>query len=68
DFGLNPAPVGAPGTPGPVTIDQRQVMNYYTARRLWYTLGKSLKLHENNLGKIDVDIAKRLVGQPGGPR
>ena len=68
DFGLNTAPVGDPNSPVPVKIDQRLVMNYYTAMRLWYTLGQSLKRHETNFGKIEVDIAKRLVGQPGAGR
>jgi len=68
DFGLNTAPVGDPASPVPVKIDQRLVMNYYTAMRLWYTLGQSLKRHETNFGKIEVDIAKRLVGQQGAPR
>ncbi|MFN6107220.1 MAG: DUF3467 domain-containing protein [Planctomycetaceae bacterium] len=68
DFGLNTAPVGDPGNPVPVKIDQRLVMNYYTAMRWGYTRGPSLKRHETNFGKIEVDIAKRLVGQHGGPR
>jgi len=68
DFGLNTAPVGDPASPVPVKIDQRLVMNYFTAKRLFYTLGQSLKRHETNFGEIEMDIAKRLVGQQGAGR
>jgi len=66
DFGLNTAPVGDPASPVPVKIDQRLVMNYFTAKRLWMTLGASLARHEQAFGKLEIDIMKRVRPQPGG--
>lgn len=59
DFGLNTAPMGDPTHP--VKVDQRLVMNYYTAKRLWLTLGASLKRHEQAFGTLEIDIMKRVV-------
>ncbi|MBM4076038.1 MAG: DUF3467 domain-containing protein, partial [Planctomycetes bacterium] len=41
DFGLNSQPTGALTTP--IKIDQRLVLNHYTAKRLWLALGASLQ-------------------------
>jgi len=64
DFGLNTEPMGNPTHP--VKIDQRLVMNYFTAKRLWMTLGASLARHEQAFGKLEIDIMKRVRPQPGG--
>ena len=61
DFGLNTEPMGNPSHP--VKVDQRLVMNYYTAKRLWLTLGASLKRHESAFGVLEIDIMKRVVQQ-----
>jgi hypothetical protein len=62
DFGLNPQPFGA--TPLPVKVSQRMVMNYFTAKRLWLTLGAFIQRHEQAFGGIEIDIAKRVVPTP----
>ena len=58
DFGLNPrGPAGKPEDG--IRIDQRVVMNYYTAKRLSLALQKSLQRHEEMFGEIEIDIRKR---------
>ena len=41
DFGLNPQPMGVPTEPIPV--NQRIVVNFYTAKRLYHALGMTLR-------------------------
>lgn len=38
-------------------------MNYYTAKRLWHTLGVSLQRHEQAFGVLEADIDKRIIPQ-----
>ncbi|MCF0233482.1 MAG: DUF3467 domain-containing protein [Thermoguttaceae bacterium] len=59
DFGLNPQPLGA--SAAPVTVEQRIVLNFYTAKRLYHALGLTLQRHEAAFGALEVDINKRLV-------
>ena len=59
DFGLSPQPTGANAPP--VKISERLVMNYYTAKRLWHTLGISLQRHEETFGVLETDIGKRVL-------
>lgn len=61
DFGLNTQPIGNVNTP--VKISERLVMNYYTAKRLWHTLGVSLQRHEQAFGVLETDIGKRVMPQ-----
>lgn len=62
DFGLNPQPVGIPSTP--IEVQQRVVVNYYTAKRLVYALQMSVHRHEAVFGVIDTNIASRLRSHP----
>jgi len=62
DFGLNTQPIGNINTP--VKISERLVMNYYTAKRLWHTIGVSLQRHEETFGVLEVDVTKRILPQP----
>ncbi|MGQ0635936.1 MAG: DUF3467 domain-containing protein [Planctomycetaceae bacterium] len=61
DFGLNTQPIGNPNLP--VKVSQRLVMNYYTAKRLFMTLGVSLQRHEATFGVLETDIGKRVIPQ-----
>jgi hypothetical protein len=61
DFALNPQPVGVPTKP--IKIDQRIVMNYYTAKRLLAALSMSLQRHEAVFGVLETDIQKRVRAQ-----
>lgn len=59
DFGLNTQ--AAPGPSAPVKIVERIVVNHYTAKRLWLTLGAALKRHEQMFGVLETDISKRVL-------
>ena len=58
DFGLNPQPMGVPTEPIPV--NQRIVVNFYTAKRLYHALGMTLQRHEKAFGVLEVDVNKRV--------
>jgi hypothetical protein len=59
DFGLNPQPVGSPSIP--VTISERLVMNYFTAKRLLGVLSMTVQRHEQAFGVLETDINKRVT-------
>lgn len=61
DFGMNAQPMGA--NDKPVEIQQRIVLNFYTAKRLLHALHVSIQRHEEVFGKIETDIQKRVVGK-----
>lgn len=61
DVGLNPSPFNAPATA--VKVQQRLVMNYYTAKRLWAALGMAIQRHENAFGVLETDVNKRVLPQ-----
>lgn len=58
DFGLNPQPVGMPKDP--ILVNQRVVMNFFTAKRLLAALQMSVQRHEAVFGVLETDIQKRL--------
>jgi hypothetical protein len=58
DFGLNPQPVGIPKNP--ITVTQRVIVNYYTAKRLLHALSLSVQRHESVFGVLETDIQKRV--------
>ena len=64
DFALNPQPIGMPTKP--IKIDQRIVMNYFTAKRLLAALSTSVQRHERAFGVLETDVQKRI--QPGAMR
>ena len=64
DFGLNSQPLGAP--PEKLTITQRIVVNYYTAKRLLGALSMSVQRHEAAFGVLETDVQRRV--QPGAMR
>lgn len=61
DFGLNPQPVGIPKDP--IKVNQRVILNYYTAKRLLGALQMSVQRHEAIFGVLETDIQKRLRTQ-----
>ena len=61
DFGLNAQPMGS--TDQPVDINQRVILNFYTAKRLLHALHVSVQRHEKVFGNIETDIQKRVVDQ-----
>jgi hypothetical protein len=60
DFGLNPQPFGMPSHP--VTITQRIVTNYFTAKRMLQALHITVQRHEQAFGVLETDVQKRVVG------
>jgi hypothetical protein len=58
DFGLNPQPFGPPSDP--LIINQRIILNYYTAKRLLQALGMTVQRHEAAFGVLETDVQKRV--------
>ncbi len=64
DFGLNAQPFGAPTES--LKVNQRLVINYYTAKRLLGALSMSVQRHEAAFGVLETDVQKRVL--PGAMR
>jgi hypothetical protein len=62
DFGFNPQ---IPEQP--VQLDQRVVVNYYTAKRLLGIMGAWIQKHEQVFGPLEIDVNRRVQGQPNQP-
>jgi hypothetical protein len=60
DFGLNTQPFGVPTDP--ITITQRIVTNFFTAKRMLHALQLTLQRHEAAFGVLETDVQKRVVG------
>lgn len=58
DFGLNPQPFGEPRDG--VEVDQRVVINFYTAKRLLAALEHTVQKHEEAYGTLELDPRKRV--------
>ena len=58
DFGMNAQPMGS--NDQPVEIQQRIVLNFFTAKRLLHALHVSVQRHEEVFGQIETDIQKRV--------
>jgi hypothetical protein len=69
DFGLNPQPVGVPTEP--VSISQRIITNFYTAKRMLQVLQMTIERHEATFGALEIDVQRRVkpaaLGQPQPP-
>lgn len=62
DFGLNlaePAPDQADQPQIVFQLNQRVIMNYYSAKRLALALGQAVRRHEDQFGEIELDVNKR---------
>ena len=66
DFGLT-TQLGQMPTE-PVRLNQRLVMNFYTAKRLLSALHWAVQRHESIFGVLEVDLQKRVRTTPGMPR
>lgn len=68
DFGLNliSPPTQQQGQPEMIfKINDRIIMNYYSAKQLAITLSQLIQRHEAQFGQLELDVAKRRVdGQP----
>jgi hypothetical protein len=61
DFGLNPQPIGVPKDP--IRVQQRIIINFFTAKRLLAALQMSVQRHEAVFGVLETDINKRVRPQ-----
>ena len=59
DFGLNPQPVGMPKNP--ISVTQRCIVNYYTAKRMLHALQLTVQRHEATFGVLETDVQKRVM-------
>ncbi len=59
DFGLNPQPFGIPTSPIP--INQRLIVNFYTAKRMLHALQLTVQRQEATFGVLETDVQKRVV-------
>lgn len=64
DFGLNPQPIGVPKDP--IRVNQRIILNFFTAKRLLAALQMSVARHEAVFGVLETDINKRVRPQVQG--
>jgi hypothetical protein len=67
DFGLNPQPVGVPTQP--ISVTQRIITNFYTAKRMLHALQLTVQRHEATFGVLEIDVQRRvrpglMQGQP----
>ena len=58
DLGLNPNPYAQADST--VRVDQRIVMNHYTAKRLLAALSMAVQRHEQAFGPLETDVRKRI--------
>lgn len=64
DFGLNVVNPTAQQKPQDqpeiiFQINERVILNYYTAKRLAITLSQLIRRHEEQFGQLELDVAKR---------
>lgn len=41
-------------------VNERVIMNYYSAKRLAITLSQLIRRHEEQFGELELDVAKRV--------
>ena len=62
DLGLNPTPYATGKVD--VKVNNRIILNHYTAKRLWSALSMALQRHEQAFGVLETDVRKRVKNQP----
>ena len=48
-------------------INDRLILNYFTAKHLALTLGNLIRRHEEQFGEIELDVTKRMKNPPQPP-
>lgn len=59
DFSLNPNPFSQQDQN--IRIDNRIVLNHFTAKRLFAALQQTIMRHEQNFGVIELNVQRRLA-------
>jgi Protein of unknown function (DUF3467) len=49
-----------------IKINNRLIMNFYTAKRLLSALAATMQRHESTFGVIELDLNRRVNQLPGG--
>ncbi|HUW55884.1 MAG TPA: DUF3467 domain-containing protein [Planctomycetota bacterium] len=65
DFGLNLVNPGREqeGQPDVIfRVNERIILNYYSAKRLAITLSQLIRRHEEQFGELELDVSKRQKG------
>ena len=62
DFALNPQSTGR--LPEVLRLNQRVIMNFYTAKRLLGALHQAVHRHEQAFGNLEIDFRKRVTQPP----
>lgn len=65
DFGMNAQPTAGQGTDR-VALNQRIVLNFYTAKRLLAALNMAVQRHESIFGELETNVQKRARPQQTG--
>ena len=66
DFGLNKQIAGT--SPETIQLNQRIIVNFFTAKRLAAALVMAVQRHEQAFGVLETDVQKRVLGGPGEAR
>ncbi len=61
DLGLNPQPYATGNVT--VKVNQRIILNHFTAKRLLSALSMALQRHEQAFGVLETDVRKRVKAQ-----
>ena len=61
DFALNTQPSGT--MPEVLKLNQRVILNFFTAKRLLIALQMAVQRHEQMFGVLETDIRKRVTQQ-----
>jgi hypothetical protein len=62
DFGLHAQPLA--DTQQAITVSNRIVTSFYSAKRMMLTLQSAIERYENAFGKIEIDVQKRVINRP----
>mgnify|MGYP002623254844 CR=1 FL=1 len=65
DFAMNTQTTG--GLPEVLHLNQRVILNFYTAKRLLGALHQAVHRHEQAFGPLEVDFRKRVAQQQAPP-
>ena len=66
DFGVNMVSPASQGQETPEIVFQvndRVIMNYYSAKRLAITLSQLIRRHEEQFGELEMDMSKRQAAK-----
>ena len=66
DFGINLVAPGAEANKPEIVfqVNNRIILNYYSAKRLAITLSQLIRRHEDQFGELELDMNKRQKNPP----